>query len=150
MPWQYPFCLTSRTGFLRCRIGASVLAHSVLSATWMARVLVVDDSPLARAAASKLVGDSGFEVLTASSVEEATVLDALDLAAAVLDIEIGSGSGIDLAARLRAKRPTLPVAFLSASSDIALRGRAAELGPVFDKTQGLEGLETWVASLQRT
>lgn len=115
----------------------------------MARVLVVDDSPLARAAASKLVGDSGFEVVTASSVEEASALEALDFAAAVLDIEIGSGSGIDLAARLRARRPELPLAFLSAASDVAMRARAAEHGPVFDKTQGLEGLESWVGGLPR-
>jgi len=107
---------------------------------------VLDDSAVARAAATKLLTERGLVVVAISSVEEASAIDASSLGAAVLDAEVGEASGIDFAIALRAKDGTLPIAFLTGTSNPAIAASALRLGPVFSKTAALAPLADWVVA----
>jgi PAS domain S-box-containing protein len=85
-------------------------------------ILVVEDEPLVRALAVRVLRDAGYEVLEASDAEEALERVAqgrvrLDLL--LTDVVMPRGSGPDLARRLRANRPELPVLFASGYMDRA-------------------------------
>lgn len=108
------------------------------------RVLVLDDSQIVLAAARKTLSDHGWEVLARSNADEVGLVDIGSLNAAILDVEVGDASGIDVAKRLRAARPSLPLAFLTATSDARMRERAKTLGIVFDKSEGLAPVEEWI------
>ena len=76
------------------------------------RVLFVEDDPLVREAVVRGLEDSGFDVVVASSGDQAlAMLDGgLDADVVFSDIVMpGKVSGIDLAALLRERRPGLPV-----------------------------------------
>jgi two-component system, OmpR family, KDP operon response regulator KdpE len=66
------------------------------------RVLVVDDEPQILRALRIILRDAGFEVLLAATVEEA--LDAAAMrppAAAIIDLVLPDGDGIDVTRSLR-------------------------------------------------
>jgi len=108
-------------------------------------VLYVDDSPVAQAVVAKRLEQRGLQVVMASTVEEAGLLDASTYGAALLDLEVGKGCGADLAAGLRGARPHLPVAFLTSATEGGALDRARALGPVFEKSSELDGAVEWVA-----
>ena len=58
--------------------------------------------------------------------------------AALLDINLGDGSGPDVAARLRAGSPALPIAFLTGGGAAGDLDAARLFGPVFSKTEGVD------------
>ena len=113
----------------------------------MATVLIVDDSPVARHVLGARLRAEGLRVREAGSAASAEGIGSIEsLLCAVLDVELGDGDGIALAATLRARRATLPIAYFT-GADGALRGRAAAHGPVFSKDD-LGALVAWVVALQ--
>lgn len=112
-----------------------------------ARVLYVDDSPLARAAARRLLVARGFDVVVAGSAAEAQAVDPVPLLGALLDLEVGDDSGTAIAEALRAARPELPVAFLTAAEEAPLLERARGLGPVFSKVSETDRAVAWLTDL---
>jgi PAS domain S-box-containing protein len=96
------------------------------------RVLVVEDEPLVRALAVRVLRAAGYEVLEAGDAEQALALAGdrggppVDLL--VTDVVMPRCSGPELAHRLRAARPALPVLFASGYMDRA-QDLERELGP---------------------
>lgn len=110
----------------------------------MPNVLIADDSPVVRAFLENKVVAAGATVTLASCAAEAKRVDASAVDVALLDLDLGDGSGLDVAAALRARNPALRVAFFSAGSDAGERGRAAVVGPVFPKPDGVDDAVAWV------
>lgn len=108
------------------------------------RVLIADDSAVARFAVAKRVREAGLDVIEQESAAGAKQTDPSGLACALLDLELGDGDGTEVAVALRAAARGLPVAFFSATSSGDLVERAWELGPVFTKPHELEGAIEWV------
>jgi CheY-like chemotaxis protein len=108
-------------------------------------ILVLDDSALARAAAARKLGARGLSVTALGSSREASSVDASDLAAALLDLELGDGFGTEVAAALRRAAPALPIAFLTAGGPARLLDEAQRFGPVFSKTEGPDAAVRWIA-----
>jgi FixJ family two-component response regulator len=92
-------------------------------------VAVVDDDPSMLSAADKLLGVHGYVTLKFSSAEEflssgaATRADCL-----VLDIQLSGLSGVELRHKLKSSDPKLPVIFMTALDDEALREQALKAG----------------------
>ena len=92
------------------------------------RVLVCDDEPQILRALRITLRDAGFEVLPAATAGEA--LDAAALQApdaAILDLILPDGDGIELTRRLR-EWSALPILVLSAVGDEESKVRALEAG----------------------
>jgi CheY-like chemotaxis protein len=84
-----------------------------------ATVLVVEDDPLVRTMARRSLADAGFEVLEAANGREALDLIAEHDAVEVVltDLAMPELGGQELAQRLSALRPGLPVIFMSGYTD---------------------------------
>lgn len=111
-------------------------------------LLLVDDSPVARRVLGRRLTEGGVRVCEASSMAEVQGGGAGSLArllGAVLDLELGDGDGVALAAWLRQARPTLPIAFFSAAP-APLVERALAYGPVFAKPDA-DAVVRWVREL---
>ena len=79
------------------------------------RVLVVDDEPEMGALLGKGLGRRGYQVRTAGSAAEAlAILAEHDVEVVVTDLNMAGMSGLDLAERIVANRPGLPVIVLTA------------------------------------
>jgi two-component system KDP operon response regulator KdpE len=92
------------------------------------RVLVVDDEPQILRALRIILRDAGFDVLQAATAEEA--LDAAALrppAAAIVDLVLPDGDGIDVTRRLR-EWTQMPILVLSAVGEEDAKVRALEAG----------------------
>jgi FixJ family two-component response regulator len=94
-------------------------------------VAVVDDDPSMLNAAESLFDAQGFATVVFASAEEfldrgaATQVDCL-----LLDIHLGGVSGIELRRRLKDSGSMLPVIFMTALDDEAMRERAIKAGCV--------------------
>ena len=81
-----------------------------------ARVLVVEDEPRLRALIERMLDAAGYEVEVAATADAALArLDAAAAAPAILvvDVVLPGISGVELAARFRARHPGLPVVYMS-------------------------------------
>ncbi|WP_394850140.1 response regulator [Pendulispora brunnea] len=110
-------------------------------------MLVADDSPVVRAALRKALAAAGFAALEAGSVEEACTVDASRLFAAVLDLDLGDGTGLDVAKALSAVRPSLPYVFFSSGDDPLLTAAARSQAHVFIKPRELDRVVAWLQAL---
>jgi FixJ family two-component response regulator len=94
-------------------------------------VAVVDDDPSMLNAVESLLDAQGFATMVFASAEEfldrgaATQVDCL-----LLDIHLGGVSGIELRRRLKDSGSMLPVIFMTALDDEAMRERAIKAGCV--------------------
>ena len=94
-------------------------------------VAVVDDDPSMLRAAENLLDAHGFATKLFASAEEflarknANQIDCL-----LLDIHLGGISGIELRRQLKASGSTLPVIFMTALDDEAMRRQALKAGCV--------------------
>ena len=79
------------------------------------RVLLLDDEPVNLHLRGAILRQHGYTSITATTVEEATqLLDQIDIA--VLDYHLGAGQfGTDVAAKLRKRRPEVPIIIMSAT-----------------------------------
>ncbi len=96
-------------------------------------VAFVDDDPGARKAFRRLLAACGYEVLVYESAERFLSCSAAQSASClILDVHLGDGmSGIALGETLaRAERRPVPIIFMTASDDPAVRERAIGLGCV--------------------
>lgn len=107
-------------------------------------MLVVDDSAVARVLVRRALERLGVHVFEAGSIAEANAVESTTYDAALLDLELGSESGVALAHLLRAVRPALPIAFFTAGADASVQAEAPALGPVFRKPEQLESACAWV------
>jgi PAS domain S-box-containing protein len=94
-------------------------------------LLVVEDTADVRDIAVETLEDSGFAVLSAGSAAEAieVVLNhRMEIDLLITDIAMPQMNGVELARRLRTRRPDLPVLFISGHPDDML-GRSGTLEP---------------------
>jgi CheY-like chemotaxis protein len=98
------------------------------------RILIVDDSKLARMSVAKALHNlrPEWERLEATNADEALALvqqHAIDVA--LLDFNMPGRDGLSLAADLRVLRPDMPVAVISANAQHEVVSRAREVGADF-------------------
>ena len=100
------------------------------------RVLVVDDSSVARAALRKLLlARGGVEIVEAASSAEARAGSGPAFDGALLDLELGDGTGVEV---FDALRDRLGIAvFVTAADEGPLLAAARARAPVFAKPAGL-------------
>ncbi|SFP21963.1 Response regulator receiver domain-containing protein [Bradyrhizobium sp. Ghvi] len=92
-------------------------------------ILVVDDDSSVRVSMNRLLRAYGFSVLLFESGKELLERGDLDDAVcAILDVNLGDHSGIDLRRRLIAHGGLLPVIFITGSDSPANRSAAIESG----------------------
>lgn len=111
----------------------------------MARILVADDEKAIRVSLAALLRDAGHEVLEAADAREAgNWVDQRTLDVALLDLLLGSSSGLDVARHIRDRQPDVRSILITASPNFdsasqALRLRIFDyLVKPFDKRQLLE------------
>ena len=94
-------------------------------------VVVVDDDESVRESLPDLLREFGFTVLTFSSADEFLASDALERARClVLDIVMPGMSGLDLQKELKSRGSKLPIIFITARKDEAIRKRVLDQGAV--------------------
>lgn len=116
----------------------------------LARVLLIDDDPQAKAPARAAARQRLVALRCARSAEEACALartEPFDLALIRFDLHQDQG-GVAAAEQLRAAHPGLPVGFLAEGWSPARRHRAAEVGAVLTAPRPLTG-DTLSAAIRR-
>ena len=97
--------------------------------TTLKKILVVDDDPVVGISFDRVLSGKGYAVITARDGEEA--LDKLareDYDAVFTDIKMPGMSGIEVAARVKAARPWLPVVIVTGYGSEANEAKAKEAG----------------------
>jgi CheY-like chemotaxis protein len=111
-------------------------------------VLVVDDEEPVRQLVKEVLEDAGYRVAAAARAHEALgFLADPSLDAIVSDIRMPEGSGLDLLAAVRQRRPELPVVLMTGAAGAAERAQAQAAGVVvLDKPFTFAELEAAVAA----
>ncbi|MDN3565580.1 response regulator [Paeniroseomonas aquatica] len=97
-------------------------------------ILIVDDSKLARLVAGRTVRalQPDWERLEAGNAEEAlAIVAAQQVDVALLDFNMPGMDGLELAAALRARRPAMPLALITANIQDEVIARARAVGAAF-------------------
>ena len=112
-------------------------------------VSVVDDDESVRESLPDLLNEFGYSVRTFPSALEFLASDALgETKCLLLDIAMPVMTGIELQAELKRQDKRIPIIFISATRDDALRARVIELGAAacltkpFSDTALLEALRS--------
>lgn len=101
-------------------------------------LLIVDDDPAVARSMARLLRREGFGVKVAASCEHArTMPDRFDVA--LVDLDLGDGSGLVLGSELLEHQTARRVCFFSGTNDPELERRAREVGIFVRK--GLPGQE---------
>jgi DNA-binding NarL/FixJ family response regulator len=98
------------------------------------RILVVDDSKLARMAMVKALtaAHPDWTRIEASNADEALAhIKQTPVDVAVLDFNMPGRDGLDLAAELKAAHPAMPVAIISANHQTEVVSRTRDIGATF-------------------
>lgn len=98
------------------------------------KVLIVDDSKLARMAVGRILNGlrPDWERVEATNADEALALMRQgDFSLALLDFNMPGRDGLELAADLRNLKPDMPVAVISANLQNEIVSRAQAIGAVF-------------------
>jgi FixJ family two-component response regulator len=94
-------------------------------------VAVVDDDESVRESLPELLKELGFSVRTFASAEEYLVADCLEhTQCLILDISLPGMSGHDLSRELSFRGQEIPIIFITAREDDALRSRVLAQGAV--------------------
>ena len=92
-------------------------------------VAVVDDDPSLGKALTRLLTANGYRVeLFASGNALLGAVASLEATCLIVDINLGDGSGLDLARRLADFGLSFPLIFMTGGHDEAIRARCAEFG----------------------
>jgi len=92
-------------------------------------VSVVDDDESVRESLPDLLNQFGYSVRTFSSALEFLASDTLELTKClILDIVMPGMNGIELQAELKRRDRRIPIIFITAAQDDAVRARVVELG----------------------
>ncbi len=100
------------------------------------RILIVDDSEVTRAVLTSRLEAGGASVVCASSVADALAIDAADISAAIVDVELGADDGVSLADVLADRNPRLRLALFTARD-------AAHVRTTFKKPEQIDGVIAW-------
>jgi CheY-like chemotaxis protein len=98
------------------------------------KVLIVDDSRLARMSIGRLLGTLRPEwtrIEAANAVEAVSQLTQTNPDIALLDFNMPGRDGLELAAELRALHPEMPLAIISANMQDEIIARADAVGAAF-------------------
>ena len=99
--------------------------------TGTARISIVDDDDTVRAATESLVRSLGFEARTFASAESFLQSSSpRETRCLILDVQMPNMSGIELQQRLSELGFEIPIIFITAYPDEAVRQRAMEAGAV--------------------
>ncbi|MCA1749837.1 MAG: response regulator, partial [Sphingomonadales bacterium] len=93
------------------------------------RILLVEDSRTVARFAQSLLEDMGCRIVHAGDAEEALMLleeQGREFDVVFSDIVMPGLSGLDLAAKVRAQKPTLPILLATGYSEAAARGEGGE------------------------
>jgi CheY-like chemotaxis protein len=97
--------------------------------TTQARVLVVDDDPVIAKSFDRVLSGKGYAVITARDGPEALEkLAREDYDAVFTDIRMPGMDGLEVAARIKATQPWLPVVIVTGYGSPASEARAKEIG----------------------
>ena len=96
-----------------------------------APVLIVEDEQAVAHALARLVRLRTEAVIAGSIAEAQGILLTHDLAAAIVDVKLPDGSGLDAVRHIRHKRPLLPVLVLTALDEKEIANRAQVLRAEF-------------------
>jgi diguanylate cyclase (GGDEF)-like protein/PAS domain S-box-containing protein len=121
------------------------------------KVLVVEDEEDTREASCLLIGDAGFQVLSAENYDQAVAIVDLSIDLALLDVHLVGKSGLDILDYIREKLPDCPVIMVSGDTDkentiTALRRGAVEyLEKPVQPQKLLDTIKHWINfhSIQR-
>jgi CheY-like chemotaxis protein len=108
------------------------------------KVLVVDDDPVVGKSFDRVLSGKGYAVITASSGQDAlNKLEAEDYAVVFSDIKRPGMSGLEMAERVKEKRPWLPVVIITGygSPDNQTRAEAAGVSGFLRKPLSPEMIE---------
>jgi CheY-like chemotaxis protein len=97
-------------------------------------ILIVDDSKLARIVASKALTrlqPDWRKVEAASAAQALEIVEGQDIDLAVIDFNMEPKDGLELAAEIRALRPEMPLAIITANIQDEIIARAREIGATF-------------------
>jgi CheY-like chemotaxis protein len=98
------------------------------------RVLIVDDSKLARMAIAKILRtlQPDWTQVEAVNAEEALAsVKTNEIDITILDFNMPGRDGLELAAELRERKPTMPVAVISANHQTEIVTRSRLMGAAF-------------------
>ncbi|MBC7986828.1 MAG: response regulator, partial [Sphingomonadaceae bacterium] len=114
------------------------------------RVLLVEDSRTVAAFAEAVLEEIGCEAIHARDAEEAlALLDEQRFDIVFSDIVMPGLSGLELATRLRAERPRLPILLATAYSEAAARGEGSEF-PILTKPYRRDALARMIGETIET
>jgi CheY-like chemotaxis protein len=108
------------------------------------KVLVVDDDPVVGKSFDRVLSGKGYAVITASNGQEAlNKLDAEDYDVVYTDIKMPGMSGLEMAERVKERRPWLPVVIVTGygSPDNEARAEAAGVSGFLRKPLSPEMIE---------
>lgn len=114
------------------------------------RILLVDDHRQVREIVQQLLVEAGHDVLSAAGPEEALAIanDATTtIELLITDVVMPKMHGPELAKRIRATRPNLPVLFISGWAGDSLRSSGVDRDAVLEKPFSSEALLARVADL---
>jgi CheY-like chemotaxis protein len=112
-------------------------------------VLIVDDSKLARIVAGKAITElqPEWQKREANGAAEAlAVMSDTEIDVALVDFNMLDKDGLELAAEMRALRPEMPIAIITANIQDEVVSRAREIGAAFvAKPVTRDGLQGFVS-----
>ena len=114
-----------------------------------ATVLIVDDSKLARIVAAKTLAalQPGWDKVEAANAQDAlNLLSERKIDVAMLDFNMPDKDGLQLAAEIRSRHPTMPIAVITANIQDEVINRAREVNAAFvSKPLTEEGLRGFIS-----
>lgn len=94
------------------------------------RILIVDDDARILSTLSAYLRDCGFAVLTATSVATAASVPLEPVDAALLDLVLPDGTGLEVLSALLKSKPGLPVVMMSGQATLGDAVKAVKIGAV--------------------
>ena len=115
----------------------------------MAEILVVEDYPPMALLLTRMLRKLGHRVEREFSTKGALRHERV-FEHAVLDIDLPDGDGVTLAEQLLSRRRVNSFVFFTATKDAFTLSRAARLGLVVNKSEGLHRLVSVIKQLERS